>query len=1254
MLTIEDAALVETLDYTQPPYSGTQPGRTQLMTAISRFSLLSLCLVLLTANPLTAADWPTWRHDPGRSGTTTETLPKALKLAWSRQLAEPQPAWPEDPRIGFDFVPEPVVVGRTLFLSSTRTDSVTAYDTRTGQKKWRVFADGPVRFAPVVADGKVVFGSDDGCVYAVEAATGKALWTFRAAPAIRKVLGNDRLISVWPVRGGPVLDGHLIRFTAGVWPFEGAFLCAIDLATGQPSELSGPAAIGPQHAVRTLKDLTPQGYLALSDQKLYIPCGRAVAACLDLKTNQFRSHSYSTSNTTNYHVVAEGRWLFHGSIAYDTATKTTLGTRNHKPVTTPTTAYVGEAGQVVAYDLENPKKMTSKDRRGKQVTKTILPKLWAVPNSTIQKVPTGDAYKKFLAANPLSIDLAAGGRLYGHQGSVLFAVEPPAAAGTAGRVSWKTTVKGTIGSQIAADGRLFVTTRQGQLLCYAAEAGPGDVTEKLAGSQDLPRQRAAKILKAAGSSDGYGLVLGINDGSLIEALVRQSRLRLICVDPDKARIAALRRRLDRAGLYGHRVAAMAADPLTCGLPPYIANVVTTESLEWAGGPDNGPKLARLAFGCLRPYGGTLAMTIPGDDGATGFIQEVTTMKLPGARAQVADGLAVVRREGALPGSADWTHEYGDPSNSLMSQDQLVRAPLGVLWFGGPASDGSLFYNRHFWGPSMAVIDGRMILQGPGKLSAVDVYTGRILWQVPLVDDEIYRAGRRGNDFEKVLAGFHFLAVHDGIYLVHKGRILKIDPANGKQLAVFAPPMAGDTWGRIRVQGDLLIGTVHRKQGKRGTVPAELQVLDRQTGKLIWKHTAEMTIPLVAVSKNTLFCLDGIFEGLFKDWARRGLVPKSDPVRYLKAFDLKTGKPKWKYTTDLVVTWMNYSTENDVLMASNKKGMVAYRGSNGEELWRKYSEGKGFLGHPESYWDRVIVSGNRVIDQRGPGKAYNILTGEPILRRDPITGKDVPWEFTKSGHHCNYAIASPHLVTFRAASAGFTDVESGNTARLQGFRSGCRNSLIPANGVLNAPNFAHGCVCGYSLFTSLAFTHVPRAEMWSYSALKAPETSVKRLGVNLGAPGDRMSPDGTLWLDYPSVGGASPDVRITAKGPSRTFRQHSSLVTARDHDWVASSGVTGLQTLTIRLDKNAKTPRAYTVRLHFCEPENLKAGQRVFDVRLGGKSVLEEFDVVATTGVRRKAIVREFKKVSATTELTIDLVARTGIPILNGVEIVAED
>jgi len=1217
----------------------------------TRTALLSACLLPLLASSLVAADWPTWRHDPGRSAASPESLPEGLQLSWSRQLPVPQPAWPEDPRIGFDLVPEPVVVGRTLFIGSTRNDSLTAYDTRTGKQKWRFFADGPVRFAPIVADGLVVFGADDGSVYSLDASTGRLKWKFRAAPADRKVLGNDRLISVWPVRGGPVLDGKLVRFVAGVWPFEGAFLYTLDLHTGRPpAERSAPTAL---HAIHTLKDLTPQGYLALTGSRLYIPCGRAVAACLDLKTNQFLSHTYSTSASTNYHVVAQGRWLFHGSINFDTSTKTTVPGSGRTPVVTATSAVFGEGGQVVSYDLEHPTSVTSKDRRGKTSTRTVLPKTWTVANATVQDVPKGGAYKKFLAANPLVIDIRAGDRLYGHQGSLLFAVDPPTGTAKTGSVKWKTTLADTPGSLIAADSRLFVTTRKGQLFCFSAKKGAGKPAEPVAKQSAPLVPTADRILKAAGTSTGFGLVLGIGDGGMIESLARHSQLRLICVDPDATRVEALRRRLDRAGLYGHRVSAFAADPLIAGLPPYIANLVTSESLDWVGDPVKNSQWIRLAFGCLRPYGGTAALTIP-EKAAGSFASQVAALKLPKAQAEVTDGLAVIRRPGSLPGAADWTHEYGDPTNSLMSQDQLVRAPLGVLWFGGPASDGSLFYNRHFWGPSMAVIDGRMILQGPGKLTAVDVYTGRILWQVPLVDKEIYRAGRRGNDFEKVLAGFHFLAIRDGIYLVHNQRVLRIDPATGKQVSAFSLANPADTWGRIRVQGDLLIATIHRKLGKRGVVPAEIQVRNRNSGKLVWKHTAEMTIPLVAVSDQTLYCLDGIFDSLFKDWARRGLVPKSDPVRYLKAFDLKTGRPQWKYTTDLVVTWMNYSREHDVLMASNKKGMVAYRGKDGGELWRKYSEGKGFQGHPESYWDRVIVAGNRVIDQRGPGKAYDILTGEPAMRIDPITGKKVPWEFTKAGHHCNYAIASPHLVTFRAASAGFTDVASGNTARLQGFRSGCRNSLIPANGVLNAPNFAHGCVCGYSLFTSLAFTHMPRAEMWSYSALKAPESTVKRLGINLGAPGDRLDKQGTLWLDFPSIGGKSPDVRVTVKGKTRTFRQHSSLVKATNHDWVAASGLSGLETLAIRLDKTAKTARTYTVRLHFCEPDNLKPGQRVFDVRLGGKPVLEEFDVIATSGGRRKAVVREFKGVGATTELTISLLARTGTPILNGVEIVAEN
>ena len=38
----------------------------------------------------------------------------------------------------------------------------------------------------------------------------------------------------------------------------------------------------------------------------------------------------------------------------------------------------------------------------------------------------------------------------------------------------------------------------------------------------------------------------------------------------------------------------------------------------------------------------------------------------------------------------------------MSRDELVKAPLGVLWFGGPAAASDLFFNRHYWPPSLTV------------------------------------------------------------------------------------------------------------------------------------------------------------------------------------------------------------------------------------------------------------------------------------------------------------------------------------------------------------------------------------------------------------------------------------------------------------------------------------------------------------------------------------------------------------------------
>lgn len=1238
----------------------------------SRFSL-TVCVLALMGTSLQATDWPTWRFDAGRSAATPEQLSADLHLQWTCSLPALKPAWPEDPRLHFDAHYEPVIAGDTIFIGSSANDSVTAINLQSGVQRWRFFAEGPVRFAPLVHKGKVYFGADDGALYCLDEKTGSLQWRFLAAPTVRKVIGSERVISVWPVRGGPLLVDGRIHFTAGVWPFEGTFLFSVDPESGRVIDRKTVRSTNAdiEHDVVTLNDLTPQGYLAATDSTLFIPQGRSAVATLDRKTRSFGSFRYGTHGVTDYHVSASGRWLFHGAVTYDMTGRKQISASTRTPVIGGRVLYAAEGNGVSAFDLSDVKVVEKTDRRGKKTKVSVLSRLWSVPFSKLRGIPEAEAATQ-LKADPLVVDLQAGSQVFGHLGQFVFALD--VSNPQSPRLSWKAETTGRVASQIAANGHLLVTQENGQLACFStggAATAPGVArveADPLSENEDWSG-RVARLLEQNNLGDAYCVVLGVGSGGLISEVIRQSKLRVLVIDPDETRIDALRKEYDAKNLYGTRVVAHVGNPLEFQLPPYMASLVICEKPERFG-LTTSPKAVSELFRILRPYGGTAWLA--GDRAQQEKLTSlVGSLKLPNAELVQTGGDSLLTRVGALPGSADWTHEYGDASNTLMSRDTLVKAPLGVLWFGGPAADGSLFYNRHFWGPSMAVIGGRMFLQGPGRMTAVDVYTGRILWQLPLEGVAKYLPGRRGNDFEGNLAGYHFLAVEDAVYLVHGKSCLRLDPKTGDQVNEFKLQNPEDDWGRIRVIGDKLIAEVFRDidkdksklpPGKRllaGTKAAvEIVAIDRNSGSKLWSHEAEASFPVLSVGRDRVFAFDGALESFYKDWKRRGRIPAASDIRYAKAIDLETGKLIWKQPTDLIGTWMSYAGGQDVVLMSNKSSIMAVNGRTGKELWRQTSEGVGFRGHPESLWDRVIVWNDRLLDQRGPGLAWNLQTGKRVPRIHPVTREETPWEFTKSGHHCNYAIASPHLMTFRADTAGFCDIESGNTSRLKGFRSGCRNSLIPANGVLNAPNMAHGCICGYSLFTSLALVNLPQTEVWSYSALKydPKKDSIRRVGINFGAPGDRQDESGTLWVDYPSKGGSSPSVPVKVTGDSpRYFRRHSSLLTGDGVKWVASSGVEGATGITLTLSPTEpEKTSSYTVRLHFSEPDDVQPGERVFDISLQDRQVATNFDIARQSEGRNIAVVREFRGVLAGANLHLKLIPKTGQPVLSGIEVIAEE
>ncbi len=191
----------------------------------------ALCLAMLPSWTARGEDWPMWRRDAQRTAVSSEKLPEELHLQWVRHYPPLNPAF-RSKRLQFDGGYEPIASGNRLFVGSSSNDSITAIDFDTGAELWRFFTGGPVRFAPVAWRGNVYAGSDDGYLYCLDAESGTLRWKFKAVPSSRKVIGNDRLISLWPLRGGSVLADGRIYFAAGVWPFEGVFVYALDAKTG--------------------------------------------------------------------------------------------------------------------------------------------------------------------------------------------------------------------------------------------------------------------------------------------------------------------------------------------------------------------------------------------------------------------------------------------------------------------------------------------------------------------------------------------------------------------------------------------------------------------------------------------------------------------------------------------------------------------------------------------------------------------------------------------------------------------------------------------------------------------------------------------------------------------------------------------------------------------------------------------------------------------------------------------------------------
>jgi hypothetical protein len=255
-----------------------------------------------------------------------------------------------------------------------------------------------------------------------------------------------------------------------------------------------------------------------------------------------------------------------------------------------------------------------------------------------------------------------------------------------------------------------------------------------------------------------------------------------------------------------------------------------------------------------------------------------------------------------------------------------------------------------------------------------------------------------------------------------------------------------------------------------------------------------------------------------------------------------------------------------------------------------------------------------------------------------------------------------MMFFRSGFIGYYDLyEDSGTKHFAGQRLGCWINAIPSNGLVVIPEASAGCVCLFSITSTVVLEpREDRSPSWGIYSVAGPTTPVKKLAVNLGAPGDRRDGQGRLWLAYPrpaTVGRMEFVFDINPKllaGGGYDARNDESLAVEDTRvGWIYSSQARGLARCELPLLGEGDAPAEYRVTLHFAELEkDARPGNRVFDVKLQGQTVAADLDVAAAAGSQR-ALAREFRRVKIDRSLVIELTPKKGEPILSAIEVERE-
>jgi len=284
---------------------------------------------------------------------------------------------------------------------------------------------------------------------------------------------------------------------------------------------------------------------------------------------------------------------------------------------------------------------------------------------------------------------------------------------------------------------------------------------------------------------------------------------------------------------------------------------------------------------------------------------------------------------------------------------------------------------------------------------------------------------------------------------------------------------------------------------------------------------------------------------------------------------------------------------------------------------------------------------------------------------------------RPGHCCAVTSASAHTLFYRSYWAAIYDLTDDKGISLFGaIRPGCWLNMISANGLMLMPEASSGCTCSFPIRCSMAMVPKPKkiTSNWTVFVTHGAQTPVKNLAVNFGAPGDMRDSEGKLWFAYPrpkavsGIGygryGVQFDLGDKLAANAGYFQKdyRGVEIEGTDKPWLYASGCRGILKCELPLidDSASQKPGVYTLRLGFVAGVDEQPGDRIFDVKAQGQTILSDFDIIAQAGAINKSLVKEIHDIKVDNVLVLEFLSKTPeaatdqVPVINFLEVIRQD